>query len=222
MMSVDAPFVRQVVCEDPRVRTVQGLVPPSLCSALIDMARSGLRPAKRFAPDGVPREMEGRTNTAAILARSSDAVRFVQARIALATGLPVEAMEGPQVLRYEVGQEFQPHHDFLPPKISAVKGQRLLTAIVYLNDDFEGGETDFPLLKLRLRAPAGDAIYFANVKQGALDARTLHAGLPPTRGEKWVLSQWIRDRAQAPFQPRTAIGAAPGAPAPPNSPASEA
>jgi len=25
---------------------------------------------------------------------------------------------------------------------------------------------------------------------------TLHAGLPPLSGEKWLLSQWLRDRAR--------------------------
>jgi len=25
---------------------------------------------------------------------------------------------------------------------------------------------------------------------------TLHTGLPPTRGEKWLLSQWMRERPQ--------------------------
>jgi hypothetical protein len=27
---------------------------------------------------------------------------------------------------------------------------------------------------------------------GRPDRRTMHVGLPPTRGEKWLLSQWIR------------------------------
>jgi hypothetical protein len=26
--------------------------------------------------------------------------------------------------------------------------------------------------------------------------RTLHEGLPPTRGEKWLLSQWMREKSQ--------------------------
>jgi hypothetical protein len=27
---------------------------------------------------------------------------------------------------------------------------------------------------------------------GKVDRGTLHAGLPPTSGEKWLLSQWVR------------------------------
>jgi hypothetical protein len=36
---------------------------------------------------------------------------------------------------------------------------------------------------------------FNNVDaDGAPDHDTVHAGTPPTSGEKWVLSQWVRTR----------------------------
>ena len=38
---------------------------------------------------------------------------------------------------------------------------------------------------------------FDNVlNDGSPDKRSLHAGLPVTMGEKWLLSVWIRDRDQ--------------------------
>ncbi|MEP7316364.1 MAG: hypothetical protein ABI667_06685, partial [Sphingomicrobium sp.] len=46
---------------------------------------------------------------------------------------------------------------------------------------------------LQERGAPGDAIFFANVlTDGTPDYRTSHCARPPTRGEKWVLSQWIR------------------------------
>lgn len=43
----------------------------------------------------------------------------------------------------------------------------------------------------------GEALVFDNVRpDGSGDVTTLHAGLAPSKGEKWLLSQWIRDRAQ--------------------------
>ena len=46
-------------------------------------------------------------------------------------------------------------------------------------------------------ALSGGALYFANLDAaGAGDPRTLHAGLAPTQGEKWVFSHWIRNRAR--------------------------
>ena len=69
---------------------------------------------------------------------------------------------------------------------------------MYLNDDYEGGETEFPAIGLRYRGRRGDALLFANVDiVGNPDRRSIHAGLPPTRGEKWLLSQWIRNRTPA-------------------------
>ena len=42
----------------------------------------------------------------------------------------------------------------------------------------------------------GEALFWANVTpDGRPDSSTLHAGLPPTSGEKWTLSQWCRNRA---------------------------
>ncbi|HVV64565.1 MAG TPA: 2OG-Fe(II) oxygenase [Rhizomicrobium sp.] len=72
-------------------------------------------------------------------------------------------------------------------------GQRVATFLVYLNDDFDAAETSFLRLDWRYRGQKGDAILFWNVDQaGVPDSATLHAGLAPTRGEKWLLSQWIR------------------------------
>lgn len=79
-------------------------------------------------------------------------------------------------------------------------GQRVITIVTYQNADFEGAETDFPRLGVSFRGEKGDAIMFANVgPDGAPDVNTWHAGLPPTAGRKWVLSQWIRGR---PLPPR--------------------
>ena len=107
----------------------------------------------------------------------------------------------PQVMHYSVGQEFRPHHDFLDPQQPgpaadiARRGQRIGTFLLYLNGDFEGGETEFPRAGISNRGDTGDALFFTNVtRDGRPDPLTLHAGLPPTRGEKWILSQWIRDR----------------------------
>jgi prolyl 4-hydroxylase len=75
----------------------------------------------------------------------------------------------------------------------------VFTVLVYLNDDLEGGETEFLQLGLRHRGRKGDALMFRNVDaEGQPDRRTLHAGRPPTQGEKWLLSVWIRDRALPP------------------------
>ena len=70
---------------------------------------------------------------------------------------------------------------------------RELTALIWLNDQFEGGETDFPKIKVRVRGGVGDMLVFKNIREnGAFDERMIHAGLPVTEGVKWMASRWIR------------------------------
>ena len=128
----------------------------------------------------------------------------MRARIGAATDLPPSVMELTKVLHYSVGQEFAPHFDFIDPATPGMagevqaRGRRLVTFLIYLNDDSDGGETEFPAIGLRHRGRRGDALMFANVDlAGIPDRKTLHTGLAPTRGEKWLLSQWIRDRVPA-------------------------
>jgi hypothetical protein len=75
----------------------------------------------------------------------------------------------------------------------AVHGQRAMTVLIYLNDDYEGGETAFPVLGRGFKGRKGDALVFWNLMpDGAPDYRTAHIGRAPTRGEKWLFSQWVR------------------------------
>jgi hypothetical protein len=132
-------------------------------------------------------------------------LEVIRTRIAAATRVPVPVFEPTQILHYDVGEEFRLHHDFLDPANPAhheqlrSAGQRIATFLIYLNEEFEGGETEFPRAGVRYRGRTGDAIFWANLDmEGRPDPLTVHAGLPPTSGEKWILSQWIRDRAAPP------------------------
>ena len=67
------------------------------------------------------------------------------------------------------------------------------TALIWLNDDYEGGETDFPDVGVRVKGAVGDMLLFHNVTgEGLPDPRMIHAGLPVTSGVKWMASRWIR------------------------------
>jgi hypothetical protein len=126
---------------------------------------------------------------------------LVRARLANLIRIPLAHLEISTVLHYLPGQEFMPHYDFLDDtwpgytQQIAADGQRIFTFLIYLNESFEGGETDFPRIGLRHKGRIGDALFFWNVlPNGAVDRDTLHAGLPPATGEKWLFSQWVRNR----------------------------
>jgi prolyl 4-hydroxylase len=130
---------------------------------------------------------------------------IVSHRIARWTETHVASGEHTTVLRYRPGEEYRRHVDYFDPAIPTIwaeaqrAGQRELTVLVWLNDDFAGGETEFPLADFRFKGRTGDALAFWNVLPGgAPDRRTTHAGLPVLSGEKWLISKWVRARAQEP------------------------
>jgi hypothetical protein len=200
-----APPKPKVLSHDPRVSAFEGVTSPAVCDWIIARARDRLGPAMVYDRAGGEAVGPTRSNSALELglADLDLVVLALRERLAVAAGLPVMNLNAPQVLHYAVGQSFEPHVDFFDPAIPAQarniasSGQRAATALVYLNEEgLEGGETDFPLLPLRYRGRRGDALVFFNLDAaGQPDRRTVHAGLPPTRGEKWLLSQWIRDGA---------------------------
>lgn len=193
------------VSEQPHVLLVDGFVSPAICDWLRARAEPHLTRAEIYDPvSGAGRPDPVRTNTAFAfdLAATDVVLVLVRERIARLAGLPVPGLEPSQVLRYTPGQKFDWHVDFLDPAVPghrddlARSGQRIATCLIWLNDDYEGGETAFETGDQRLRGRKGDAILWANVTpNGAPDPLTRHAGLPPISGEKWILSQWMRPRA---------------------------
>jgi hypothetical protein len=126
---------------------------------------------------------------------------MVQARISAAIDQPVSNLEAATVLHYAIGEEIVNHYDFVDPEKPGYaedirwSGHRILTFLVYLNADYQGGETVFPKFGLSFRGQKGDGMCFVNTHANMqADVRTLHGGRPPTSGEKWVFSQFIRNR----------------------------
>jgi prolyl 4-hydroxylase len=206
--ALTAAPARHSVSETPRIRTFAGFATPAECDWLVALARGRLNPAWVWDPlTGENRPDPSRTNRGLDLglAEMDVVVQVLRARISAASNLPLPVFEPAQVMHYSVGQEFLPHHDYLDPSSPGDRaqiarlGQRIATFLLYLNDDYEGGETEFVKTGYRYRGRRGDALLFANVDSArAPDRLTTHAGRPPTRGEKWILSQWIRDRSPAP------------------------
>jgi len=193
-----------IVSASPRIAVVEDFASPEICDWLIERSRPKLGPARVFdLLSGAPAHEAVRDNTECYFpVDEGDLIlQFLRSRIAAVTELFVTGMEAPSVLHYTPGQRFLPHYDFLdevhPGHAAEISkgGQRVLTFLVSLNDDYEGGETQFPILGKRYRGRKGNALFFWNVEpDGTPDKRLLHAGLAPTLGEKWMLSQWIRGR----------------------------
>lgn len=192
----------------PKIHRVSNLVPVPVCAWLIARAQGHLEPATVY--DAViKRDLvhEMRTNTLANFDYATlDVVQFlVQARMSRTCGYRMQHLEAPMILHYDPGQQITPHFDFIdvnaPDYEQQIReqGQRMITFLLYLNDDYSGGETTFPQLGIVNRGVMGDGFYFVNaLEDRSPDRNMLHTGSPPTSGEKWIVSQFVRDIALRP------------------------
>lgn len=189
-----AAFDSQLLSESPEVRLFPRLYSQAECSYLIAAAAPKLQPSLVVDPhSGRPVPHPIRTSAAADFpfTEENPAIHALNLRLAAASGSDVRAGEPLQVLSYAPGQQYREHSDALPGV--APHQQRVLTFLVYLNDDYEGGETRFAATGLEVRGRPGDGLLFRNASaDGAPDPRSLHAGLPVTRGVKQLASRWIR------------------------------
>jgi hypothetical protein len=205
-----APWSREapseVLSQSPHIRSVRGLIPPEACCWVIEQAKSRLTRAELYDPaTGKPMlGTETRLNQIANfdLSQTNLLNILIQTRLSVAVGIPFQMMEAFAVLHYAPGEEYGEHHDYLDPAIPAYAqelargGQRVATCLIYLNDGYQGGETEFPQLNVSFKGGQGDALIFfsADPSTGQPDPRSVHAGRTPTSGEKWLLSQFFRNR----------------------------
>jgi predicted 2-oxoglutarate/Fe(II)-dependent dioxygenase YbiX len=185
---------------------MDNFLPKPVCLWLISQTRTRLESAKVKDPErGGSAVHANRSNTGAGFSsiESDIVLQLTRMRIAAAISMPVSNLEPSNVLHYDPGQEYRPHFDFVTAEDEqnfqrelATMGQRVCTFLVYLNDAYEGGETEFPRLDWRYKGKTGDALIFWNISAaGQRERDALHAGLPVTKGEKWLFSQWVREKA---------------------------
>lgn len=193
-MDLSATLVGEVVSTAPHLTLFRALFTADECRYLAQAA------APMLAPSVVVDQATGAQRPDPVRVSDSmgftpplenPAVHALNQRIAATSGTRPAQGEPLQVLRYRPGGQYKPHCDAIP----GFANQRILTMIVWLNEDYEGGETMFMKARVKLKGRTGDALLFRNaLPDGNRDPDAAHAGLPVTRGEKLIASRWIRAR----------------------------
>ena len=194
----------QVVHADPLLMSFPGFLPRAFRERLIGQSRRRLKPALVYNAN-IKRDVHSGTRTNSIAQFNlveNELVHFLlQERMASACGVPVVQFEATAILHYKPGEQIMNHYDFVDIDLPnyeqeiAENGQRIITFLIYLNDDYAAGHTAFPKLAVNHKGKAGEGFYFVNaLPDGAPDHRVLHAGTPPESGDKWIVSQFIRNR----------------------------
>jgi prolyl 4-hydroxylase len=192
----------QRLSDSPAVSAFPALLSPAECDFLVAQAQPWLQPSFVIDP-ATGRQLRNPVRTSDSMSfgymLEVPAIHALNRRLAAATGTDVRHGESLQVLRYRPGQEYKPHFD----AVAGEPNQRILTLLVYLNDDYEGGETRFLRTGLAFKGRKGDALLFRNaLPDGRADPASQHAGFPVTKSEKLIASRWIRARPFAFPSPR--------------------
>ena len=104
-----------------------------------------------------------RTSHQVFLSDKYPVVQDIYDKLSNIIGIDKDHFEQLQVVRYKPGQLYKEHWDACWEKDKCqdfVKrgGNRYATFLLYLNDDFEGGETYFPLRNIKIKPEKVDII----------------------------------------------------------------
>lgn len=90
--------------------------------------------------------------------------------------------EGYSLLKYREQEEYKVHYD------GGTMVGRSVSAVLYLNNNYEGGEIEFVNFGVKIKPEPGMLILFPSNYAYA------HVAHPVTKGTKYALVTWIRDR----------------------------
>lgn len=163
--------------------TVDGLLSPERCRVLIERGESlGFADAPITTATGFVMRPDIRNNTRVMFDDLNLAAELhARARPFVPAAIGPWGLCGVnerfRIYRYQPGQQFAAHYD------GAFHRNRdevsMLTFMVYLNADFEGGETWFPYRGVRFQPAVGRALFFEHEQ--------LHEGVMVSAGVKYAL-----------------------------------
>ena len=190
---------------NPLVAVVDDFLSAAECEAIIAAGRGRMQRATVIDARGKGVERDGRTNSHCELPLNEcPEVLPMLMKIGIVLRMPLQHAEPPTLLHYSTAQEFKPHFDGIAldfagdgaKRFEQSGGQRLFSAMVYLNDVEEGGGTTFPALEIAVSPRPGRLLIFANTMAGMRERAELsiHAGEPVTAGEKWAAVTFWRER----------------------------
>jgi prolyl 4-hydroxylase len=192
------PAVYHVPCDKAEIYAVAEFLSAAECARIISMIDEVARPSPVY---GNPEGASYRTSSSGDVDPTDSFVRMIERRICDLMGIEQSWSETFQGQRYRPGEEFQGHYDWYDTTGDAWAdemrraGQRSWTAMVWLNDIGEGGETKFTRLGLGFPPQAGSLLMWNNMQpDGRPNLEVLHAGMPVVKGVKYVITKWFRTR----------------------------
>ena len=181
-----------------KVYEFDNLLTKNECDMIIEMAKPKISKSTVLSNESFH---SGRTSSHVFLPSNHQLLKKIDNIVYSYLGIPKENYENLQVVNYKSTEKYDAHYDACDTSEEICKndiqtrgGLRYATFIFYLNNNFTGGETEFPKRNIRAVPKIGKAVLFFNLNDNNTDRRdkSFHAGLPPNTGEKWMCNKWIR------------------------------
>jgi len=181
---------------------IEGFMTPQECDTIMELAKHNLEPSRVYSDKADLNDPKYRISEQAwVKSGTHKTVDDFDNLVSEMTGLPKENHEELQVVRYQPGGFFSTHYDACEgekefcDRMNSTGGARYWTFLVYLNDDFEGGETVFPYLEKSVKPKKGKLVIFQDTDENeVIIPKSFHGGQPVTKGVKWVCNKWVRHR----------------------------
>ncbi len=192
--------------ERAQLLRIDHFLSPQECDYLVMLTKQHLRPSELPKREGDTYKGYRTSSTCDLPYTGDNAAKQVDQKIIDTLGLGLGEREVIQAQHYAIGQEFKSHYDYFVPGSDDYKvysrqgGQRTWTFMIYLNDECEGGKTEFLRLGKSFAPKQGTAIIWNNLlPDGSPNPNTLHQAHPITSGEKIVITKWFREDAYEPL-----------------------
>ena len=192
------------ISQDPKIYTIDDYLTEEECQHFIKISENKFERSLVTGNDS-NFVSEQRSSQNYWLPHDKDEITLrVATKISELVNYPLENAEMFQVIYYGKNQEYYNHCDSWhfdgseeSKRCLLRGGQRMVTALVYLNDVENGGETKFTRLNISVYPKKRKLLVFHNCKEGTniLNPMSEHAGTSIIKGEKYAFNLWFRQQS---------------------------
>ena len=130
---------------------------------------------------------------------NSDFINHINNKISNHLNINPNKGERLQGQKYDKNQYFIKHTDYFEPnsetytKHCSKSGNRTFTFMIYLNDNFKGGNTYFNKLDFSIIPKKGRAVFWNSLNiDNSVNPNTEHEGSKIIYGQKYIITKWFR------------------------------
>jgi len=182
------------------MKEIKNFLTENECNYIINLINNNNHKSQVIGAEGNSIYENTRTSSTSNLGTTDNVVIEIHKKIADYLDIPIENGESLQGQMYEPGQYFKPHQDAFSSNSykmhAGTAGNRTHTLMIYLNDDFEGGETRFTNINKSIIPETGKAVVWKNIDENKnIIPDSMHEGCEVKSGKKYIITSWWRENS---------------------------